>query len=115
MNIIISLLNVSTLSVETAPILIVVASPNAFIVLAFAFSKLNVSVTLVVISPPSTFKSKSMSTLCLIVVVPMPTAPIVNCVVPPNAFTILALSSNKLNVVEVVVKSPPFTAKSASI
>jgi hypothetical protein len=45
----------------------------------------------------------------------MPTAPIVNCVVPPNAFTILALSSNKLNVVEVVVKSPPSTAKSASI
>ncbi len=47
---------------DVAPITNAVAAPKALILVAVAFSRLN-AVRFVVISPPSTFKSKSISTL----------------------------------------------------
>ena len=47
---------------DVAPTTSAVAAPKALILVAVAFSRLN-AVRFVVISPPSTFKSKSISTL----------------------------------------------------
>ena len=91
------------------PISIVVAAPNALTVVAVVFSKLNV-VTLVLISPPSTFRSPSISTLLCTVVVPV-AAPISTIVAAPPMLILVAVVSNKFTVVAVVL-SVPATATS---
>ena len=95
-----------------APMLIEVAAPPIFSVDVLVLIRLNVT-ALVVISPPSTFRSKSMSTLLLILVVPV-AAPISNVVAAFAKFTVVAVALIKLNVVALVVISPPSTFKSRS-
>ena len=65
------------------------------------------------ISPPSTFRSRSTSRLLLTLVVPL-VAPISIAVAAPNAFTVVALVFSKLNVVWLVVRSPPSILTSLS-
>jgi len=83
-----------------------------FIVVAVVFSKLNV-LTLVVKSPPLTARSPVIVVLLRIVVVPV-TAPIVIVVPSPAKLTTVAVVFNKLNVVALVVKSPPSILTSPS-
>ena len=90
-----------------APILTVVAAPPIFKVVAVVLAKLNVLVDTVK-SPPSILTSPSTSRLLLILVVPV-AAPISNVVAAPPTFRVVAVVFNKLNVVWLVVKSPPFT------
>jgi hypothetical protein len=93
-----------------APTANVEAAPNAFKVVAVVFNKLNV-VWLVVMSPPRTSKSKSTCKLFFTLVVPV-AAPMLTAVPAPAKFTVAAVAFIKLNVAEVVVMSPPLTAKS---
>ena len=95
-----------------APILITLAPLAKFTVVAFALTRLNVA-ALVVISPPSTFRSKSTSKLLLMLVVPV-AAPISNVVAAFAKFTVVALALIRLNDVALVVMSPPSTFRSKS-
>ena len=84
-----------------APISSAVAAFAKLTVVALALIRLNV-VALVVMSPPSTFRSRSISTLLLMLVVPV-AAPISSAVAAPNAFTVVAFVLNTANVVLAVV------------
>ena len=79
--------------------LISVAAPNASTLVAFVLSKLNVPVKLVVMSPPSTFRSPSRSTEAFLIVVMPLAAPITILVPSPNAFTDVAVAFKRLKVV----------------
>ena len=96
-----------------APMLISVPAPNALIIVALLLIRLNAPVTLVVISPPSTFKSRSISTIFLNLVVPL-AAPINISVAAPPMFSVVAVVLIRLNVAALVVISPPSTFKSRS-
>ena len=96
-----------------APTAMVVPAPPKFIVVAVVLAKLNVDV-LTVKSPPSILTSPSTSKLLLMLVVPV-AAPSSNVVAAPNALTVAAVAFSKLNVVAVVVISPPLTARSPVI
>ena len=89
-----------------APMSTAVAAPNAFTVVAFVFNKLNV-VWFVVISPPSTFKSRSTSKLLLILVVPVD-APMSIAVALPPKLIVVAVSSNNAIVVLAASMHPPW-------
>jgi hypothetical protein len=89
-----------------------VASPKAFIVAALVLRREN-DVWLVVISPPSTLRSKSTSKLFLTLVVPVD-APKVSKVAALNAFTVAAFVFAILNVDVLTVKSPPSILMSPS-
>ena len=93
-----------------APIPSAVAAPAKFIVVAVVLARLNELVDTVK-SPPSMFTSPSTSKLLLIFVVPV-AAPISSVVAAPAKFTVVALALTRLNVVELVVISPPLTARS---
>ena len=64
-------------------------------------------------SPPLTCRSRSTSRLLLTLVVPV-AAPISRVVAAPAKFTVVAVAFNRLNVVWLVVMSPPLTSRSRS-
>ena len=74
-----------------------VAAPAKLIVVALVSRRLNVPVKLVVISPPSTFKSPSRSTVALLMDTVPVEAPISILVAAPNALTVVAFVLSKLN------------------
>ena len=84
-----------------------VAAPPTFNVVAVVLARLNVVVDTVK-SPPSMLTSPSTSKLLLMLVVPV-AAPISNVVAAPPTLSVVAVVFNKLNVVWLVVKSPPLT------
>ena len=94
-----------------APILTAVPAPAKFTVVAVVFNKLNVT-TLVVMSPPLTARSPDIAVLALLIVVVPVAAPILTVVPAPNKLPVVAVALNTVAVVEVVVISPPLTAKS---
>ena len=106
-------LSANVISLTDAPMLITDAAPAKFTVVALLLIRLKVA-ALVVISPPSTFRSRSISTLLLMLVVPV-VAPISNVVAAFAKFTVVAVVLIRLNDVAVVVKSPPLTAKSSVV
>ena len=98
-----------------APISTAVASPPKLIVVAVVSRRLNV-VCEVVISSPSTFKSPPRSVLPVASTLKLPLSlPITKVVAELAKLTLVAVVLSRLNVVELVVKSPPSTFKSRSI
>jgi hypothetical protein len=93
-----------------APMVSVVAAPNALTVVAVVSAKLNVVLVTTKFSP-SIETLPSTSKLLLIFVVPV-AAPNSKVVAAVNAFTVAAFAVSRLNVVAVVVKSPPLIATS---
>ena len=95
-----------------APISIVVAAPAKLTVVAVVLARLNVAVDTVK-SPPSILTSPSTSRLFLTVVVPV-AAPMFIAVPAEPKLIVLAADVSKLNVLWLVVKSPPSILTSPS-
>ena len=101
---------------DALPILIVVAAPPMFNVVAFVLNTVAVPTAVVVISAPLTARSpetvKLSATKSLLTVVVPVLAPILTVVPAPPMFTVVAVVLNTAAVAEVVVISPPLTARS---
>ena len=97
-----------------APIETVVPAPAIFTVVAFVLNNVAVPVAVVVISAPFTAKSPVTTVLALRIVVVPVTAPIVIAVPAPNKLPVVAVVLIRLNVVWLVVISPPRTSRSKS-